>query len=221
MIITQKKPIEELLGMLEGVTKVAIVGCGNCAAACQTGGEKDVQEMKALLEERGFEVVATVVPDECCHKLLVKKETKVLRDCGAEAIVGMACGDGVQTVADNITLPIYPANNTLFLGQVERVGMFNEACRMCGDCVLGYTGGVCPMTKCAKSLTSGPCGGQKNGKCEVNPENDCAWIMIYKKLESLGQLEKLDLLIEPKGHAAYTYPRKINTREVKKSTTHD
>ena len=152
MIITQKKPISELLSMLEGVKKVAIVGCGNCAAACQTGGEKEVQEMKAYLEEQGLEVVATVVPDECCHKMLVKKDTKVLRDCGAEAIVGMSCGDGVQTVADNVALPIYPANNTMFLGQIERVGMFHEYCKMCGDCVLGQTGGICPVTNVQRVL---------------------------------------------------------------------
>ena len=133
MIMTQKKPIEELLAMLEGVKKAAIVGCGNCAAACQTGGEKEIQEMKTILEQHGIEVVATVLPEECCHKLLVKRETKVLRSCGAEAIVGMACGDGVQTVADNIPLPVYPANNTMFLGQIERVGIFHEYCRMCGD----------------------------------------------------------------------------------------
>ncbi|MFR8333053.1 MAG: hypothetical protein ACLU9S_12400 [Oscillospiraceae bacterium] len=88
MIITQKKPIEELLAMLEGVKKVAIVGCANCAAACQTGGEKEIQEMKTTLEAQGMEVVATVLPDECCHKMLVKKDTKVIRDSGAEAVVG-------------------------------------------------------------------------------------------------------------------------------------
>ena len=212
MIITRKKPIEELLAMLSGVTKVALVGCGSCAASCQTGGEKEVNEMKALLEERGFQVVATVIPGECCHKLLVKKETKVLRDCGAEAIVGMACGDGVQTVADNIQLPVYPANNTLFLGQVERVGMFHEYCRMCGDCVLGSTGGICPITQCAKSLVNGPCGGQKNGKCEVNPENDCAWIRIYNRLVALGQEEKLLQTRPDKGYGDAAYPRHINLR---------
>ena len=212
MIITQKKPVEELLAMLDGVKKVAIVGCGNCAAACQTGGEKEVLEMKAFLEEKGFEVVATVVPDECCHKLLVKKDTKILRDCGAEAIVGMACGDGVQTVADNIQLPISPANNTMFLGQVERVGIFNEYCRMCGDCVLGSTGGICPITKCAKSLVNGPCGGQKNGKCEVCPENDCAWILIYNRLVATGQLDKLFATRPDKGYADVYYPRHINLR---------
>ncbi len=216
MIITKKKPIEELLDMLQGVQKVAIVGCANCAAACQTGGEKEVAEMKALLEEQGFEVVATVLPEECCHKMLVKKETKVLRTCGAEAIVGMACGDGVQTVADNIALPIYPANNTLFLGQVERVGIFHEYCRMCGDCVLGETGGICPITKCAKSLVNGPCGGQKNGKCEVNPENDCAWIQIYNRMVALGQEEKFFTTRKTKSHAAVAYPRHLNLREGKK-----
>ena len=215
MIITQKKPIEELLSMLGDVKKVAIVGCGSCATSCQTGGEKEVLEMKAFLEERGIEIVATVIPGECCHKLLVKKETKILRDCGAEAIVGMACGDGVQTVADNIPLPVYPANNTMFLGQVERVGMFNEYCRMCGDCVLGSTGGVCPITRCAKSLVNGPCGGQKNGKCEVNPENECAWITIYNRLVAIGQEEKLGQTRADKGYADTFYPRHINLRGIK------
>ena len=212
MIITRKKPPEELLAMLGDVKKVAIVGCGSCATSCQTGGEKEATEMKALLEERGIEVVATVIPSECCHKMLVKKDTKVLRDCGAEAIVGMACGDGVQTVADNIQLPVYPANNTMFLGQIERVGMFHEYCRMCGDCVLGSTGGICPITQCAKSLVNGPCGGQKNGKCEVNPENDCAWIKIYERLQATGQLDKLTQTREDKGYEKVAYPRTISLR---------
>lgn len=216
MIITQKKPLEELLQMLQGVTKVAIVGCGNCAAACQTGGEKEIQEMKTLLEERGFQVMATVLPDECCHKMLVRRDTKVLRDCGAEAVVGMACGDGVQTVADNIALPVYPANNTMFLGQVERVGIFHEYCRMCGDCVLGDTGGICPVTQCAKGLVNGPCGGQKNGKCEVNPENDCAWIKIYQRLLLLGQEDKLLKPCRERGYAADAHPRHIDLRGKKK-----
>ena len=215
MIITKKKPVEELLAMLQGYKKLAIVGCGNCAAACQTGGEKEIQEMKTLLEEQGFEVVATVLPEECCHKMLVKKDTKVLKDSGAEAIVGMACGDGVQTVADNVVLPIFPANNTMFLGQIERVGIFHEYCKMCGDCVLGSTGGICPITKCAKSLVNGPCGGQRNGKCEVNPENDCAWIQIYNRLVATGQEQQMLGARADKGHADVAYPRHINLREKK------
>ena len=212
MIITRKKPLEELFAMLGDVKKVAIVGCGNCASACQTGGEKEMQELKNILEERGLEVVAMILPAECCHKMLVKKETKILRTCGAEAVIGMACGDGVQTVADNCNLPVYPANDTLFLGQIERVGIFHEYCRMCGDCVLGSTGGICPVARCAKSLVNGPCGGQKNGKCEVNPENDCAWVLIYNRLTATGQAYKL---LEDRGSRGYSgsaYPRHINLR---------
>ena len=212
MIITEKKPLQELLSMLGGVKKVALVGCGNCASACRTGGEAEMKELTDALAAHGIEVVATALPEECCHKMLVKRETKALRACGAEAIIGMACGDGVQTVADNLLLPVYPANNTLFLGQVERVGIFHEYCRMCGDCVLGATGGICPVTQCAKSLVNGPCGGQKNGKCEVNPDNDCVWIRIYERLVALGQEERLAQPRPDKGYAAVAYPRHLNVR---------
>lgn len=215
MIITQKKPAEELLAMLSGVKRVALVGCGTCASACQTGGEKELEDMKRFLEERGFEVVGTALPDECCHKLLVKRDLRALKNSGAEAIVGLSCGDGVQTVADNVELPVYPANNTMFLGQVERVGIFHEYCRMCGDCVLGDTGGICPVTRCAKSLVNGPCGGQKNGKCEVCPDNDCAWVLIYRRLEATGQTEKLGRTRKTKGYAGAYYPKHVNLREGK------
>ena len=141
---------------------------GSGGGICQD--EKELAEMTAFLQEHGFEVVGTILPDECCHMLLVKRDLKPLRDSGAEAIVGMACGDGVQTVADNVKLPVLPANDTLFLGQIERAGVFHEACRMCGDCMLGQTGGICPVTQCAKSLVHGPCGGQRNARQGVVPE---------------------------------------------------
>ena len=100
----------------------------------------------------------------------------------------------------------------MFLGQVERVGIFHEYCRMCGDCVLGSTGGICPITKCAKSLVNGPCGGQKNGKCEANPENDCAWIQIYNRLVAIGQEDKLLNARTDKGYANAVYPKHVNLR---------
>ncbi|MDO5410409.1 MAG: methylenetetrahydrofolate reductase C-terminal domain-containing protein [Lachnospiraceae bacterium] len=216
MIISTKKPTEEVMAMLEGATKIAIVGCGNCATACETGGEKEIAAWKEYLEANGKEVVGTAYPSEACQKLLVKKEVKEIKKSDADAVLVLSCGDGVQTVADNLSIPCYPGNNTMFLGQVERVGIFNEACRMCGDCVLGTTGGICPITKCAKSLVNGPCGGQKNGKCEVNPENDCAWIAIYNRMESLGLTDKLLGNMNPdKGYADFSYPRKINLKEGK------
>ncbi len=216
MIITEKKPLDELLAMLEGVTRVALVGCGNCASACQTGGKPEMDQLEQILAAQGIEVAAKILPEECCHKMLVKKEMKALRGLDVQAVIGMACGDGVQTVADNVELRVYPANNTLFLGQIERVGIFHEYCRMCGDCVLGATGGICPVTRCAKSLVNGPCGGQKNGKCEVDPNNDCAWIKIYERLVKLGQEDKL---LEPqadKSHRDTYHPRHLNLREGRK-----
>ncbi len=215
MIITVKKPLPELLEMLGGAKKVAIVGCDSCAAACRTGGAPEIDQMAQALEDRGFQVVARVLPQECCHKLLVRKELKVLPDTGVEAVVCLACGSGVQTVADNVCLPVYPANDTSFLGQVERVGIFHEYCRMCGQCVLGRTGGICPVTRCAKGLVDGPCGGQKNGKCEVDPENDCAWIAIYERLKALG---REDLLFSPapiRDHSAQAHPKHLDLRGTK------
>ena len=214
MIVSQKKPIEELMGMLGGVKKVALVGCKSCATACGVGGEKECTEMKAYLEEHGIEVVGIVLPDESCHKMLVKKEIKSALAAGPEAIISMACGSGCQTVAENVKLPIYPANNTMFVGQTERVGIFHEKCRTCGDCVLGETGGICPITQCAKSLVNGPCGGQKNGKCEVCADNDCAWVAIYNRMNEIGLLGKLEKTIEDKDTRAW--PMSVNTREVKK-----
>ena len=215
MIITQKKPLEEVWQMLEGVTRVALVGCGSCATSCKTGGEPELQEMKEYLEANGKVVTAMIIPSESCQKLLMKKELKALKDTDTQAILTLACGDGVQTVADNANIPVYPATNTMFLGQVERVGLFSEACRMCGDCVLGHTGGICPITKCAKSLVNGPCGGQRNGKCEVNPENNCAWIDIYYRLDALGQLDKLKTMRTDKDYKNFAFPRRISMREDK------
>ena len=143
----------------------------------------------------------------------VKGKMKPLVAAKPDCVICMSCGDGVQCVAKNAPgIPTYPSNNTMYLGEAVRFGVWEEACHFCGDCVLGQTGGICPVTKCAKSLVNGPCGGQKNGKCEVNPENDCAWIKIYKRLEEIGQLDKLGHTREDKGYAKFSYPRTISLK---------
>lgn len=215
MIISQKKPIDEVLESVEKYDRIALVGCKSCATQCKTGGEPETQELKEILEKNGKTVTAIIMPDESCQKLLVKKELKVLKDTDTQAVISMACGDGAQTVAANLKIPVFPSNNTMFLGQIERIGIFNEACRMCGDCVLGVTGGICPVTKCAKSLVNGPCGGAKNGKCEVNPNNNCAWIEIYNKLVETDQLDNLTKTNPVKKHSEFAYPRQINIKEEK------
>lgn len=217
MIITQKKPFEEVLAMLGDAKKVLVTGCAECATVCKTGGVEEVEEMKKLLTENGFEAVGSFVAQTGCNKLLTKKELKAFKDSGYDAIICMSCGDGTQTIAGNTDVPVYPANNTMFLGEIERLTLFNEACKMCGDCVLGETGGICPVTKCAKSLINGPCGGAKNGMCEVDPNNPCAWVEIYKKLKALGQLDKMLEVKPAKGYAKVSHPRIINLKEESKN----
>lgn len=213
MIITQKKPIEEVMAMVGDAKTVAILGCGSCATACQTGGEPQVAELKATLEAAGKTVVATAIADYCCMALGVKSKMRPMIAAKPDCIICMSCGDGVQCAAKNAgSIPVYPSNNTMFLGEAVRFGVWEEACHFCGECVLGQTGAICPISQCAKSLVNGPCGGQKNGKCEVNPENDCAWIKIYNRLEATGQLDKLTKTREDKGYEKVSYPRTITLR---------
>ena len=170
MIITQKKPIEELLDMLGDAKTVALVGCGSCATVCATGGEREIEQLSQVLHGHGMKVVATAISEYCCMHLKTRTVLKPVIAANPDAVVAMSCGDGVQVIAQYCNCPVYPSNNTLFLGESVRLGLFQEACHLCGDCVLGRTGGICPISRCAKSLVNGPCGGSKNGRCEVNPD---------------------------------------------------
>ena len=213
MVVSEKKPIEELLGYLKGAKKVVLVGCGDCATACKTGGEPEIAEMKETLAANGIEVTGSVIIPTACNLLLGKKELKAVKDAlkEADAVVSIACGDGTQTIMKNVkkqNIPVYPANDTLFIGEVERVGKFEEACKACGECELGWTGGICPVTMCAKGLVNGACGGAKNGKCEVSPDNDCAWVLIYERLKALGQLDNMKEVKAPKDYSKQLNPRR-------------
>ena len=150
MIITQKKPMEELMAMVGDAKTVAIVGCNSCATACHTGGEPEVAALAKALEEAGKKVVGTTIADYCCMNLGVKGKMKPLVAAKPDCVICMSCGDGVQCVAKNAPgIPTYPSNNTMYLGEAVRFGVWEEACHFCGDCVLGQTGGICPVTQCA------------------------------------------------------------------------
>lgn len=211
MIISQKKPLEQVLEYLKDKNKIFITGCSLCATTCATGGEKQIIEMKKTLEEQGKQVTGWVVLDPSCHKLQVRATLKKQKEAlkGSDAILCMACGDGVQTVAGLVKIPVYPSNDTMFIGEIERLGNYIETCKACGKCELGWSAGVCPITRCAKSLLNGPCGGAKDGKCEVNPENDCAWILIYERLREEDMLDTLIEIKDPKDYSTAANPRKI------------
>ncbi len=216
MVISDKKPIQEILGFLEGSEKVVLVGCNQCAATCKTGGEPELQAMKEELEANGKTVLGCKVIDPCCNLLQCKKDLKAVKEelKEADAILSLACGDGTQTIVKNTkSMPVYPANNTLFIGEVERVGQFEEACKACGECELGWTGGICPVTMCAKGLINGACGGAKNGKCEINSENDCAWIKIYERLNDINQLENLLEIRPMNDYSKQNNPRSLSLKQ--------
>lgn len=220
MIITKKKDIKAILASLEGKKTVYLFGCNSCAEQCATGGEKELKEMTAILEENGIKVVGASLPEETCYRQLVLKDYRNKPEFReAEAVLVLACGAGVRTVADSVeeTQPVFPALDSFFLATVERVGRFFEGCSLCGECVLDTTGGICPHTECPKGLLNGPCGGVAHGKCEVNIECDCAWVRIYNRLEKQGRLDALKKITAPKDHSVGIRPRKVLLRESARS----
>jgi ferredoxin len=213
MIISQQKPLDELLESLKGYNKIFLVGCGECATTCKSGGQPELEKMKADLEAAGKSVLGMCLPGAPCLAAQIKvelaKNTKVLRDC--EAVVVLACGLGVQSVKENNRLnqAAIPANNTIFGAVMDAQGNFYEKCSMCGECVLALTAGICPVTLCPKGLLNGPCGGMDKGKCEVDNEKDCAWVLIYKELEKKNNLDKIRLIHKERDYRKSSRPHKL------------
>lgn len=216
MIITEQKPFEEILGFLEGEEKVFVVGCELCATLCQTGGEEQVKEMKARLEAEGKTVTDWIVLNPACHILEAKRGFREKREAvnSADSLLVMACGNGVQGVREASGKLVHPALNTVFLGVIQRFGQYEERCSLCGECLLDITGGICPITRCSKGLLNGPCGGAKDGKCEVDPEKDCAWELIYKRLADIGKLDKMREIQAPKDYSKSSIWRLVVERKV-------
>lgn len=214
MIVTQKKRFEEIMEALGSHKKIFIVGCGDCATTCKTGGEKEVMEMKGLLEGKGKTVTGWTIPDSPCVasqvKLHLAKNKKAADE--ADVFLILSCGLGVQSVLDNdrAKRPVYTGCDTMFGSVLDKSGFgFFERCAMCGECVLNATGGICPVTRCAKGLLNGPCGGSDKGKCEVDKDNDCAWILIYNRLREMNTLDALKKIRPAKDYSKTTRPRKV------------
>lgn len=213
MIITEQKPLQEIITALENRNKVFLVGCGECATTCKTGGEEELLKMKEALEKQGKTVVGSCIPSAPCvaaqTKVEFAKNMKALRQ--AEAIVVLSCGLGVQSVKDNdrLGLSVIPGCNTLFGAVVDAQGNFCEKCSMCAECVLAETGGICPITLCPKGLLNGPCGGMDKGKCEVDKNKDCAWVLIYQELDRKKALGNFKKIKGPKDFNKTTKPHKL------------
>lgn len=215
MIITKKKDQADVLKRLSGKETVYLFGCNSCAEQCKTGGIEEIKELSAILKEKGHTVSGYSLLDETCYNQIVRKEFRC-HDAikKSDAIVVLACGAGVRTVADNApeSQPVLPALDTLFLASVQSQGRFFEGCSLCGECVLDKTAGICPHTECPKGLLNGPCGGMANGMCEVNAENQCAWARIYKRLKEQGRLNLMEEFSPPKDNSRALKPRSVCLR---------
>ena len=200
MIVSQQKPWEEILGYLDGEDGIFILGCNGCAQASGSGGPTQVAEMQQKLEGAGKEVTGTMVIDFLCQKALVKSRLRARTEqvAAADSILVMTCGLGAQAVAASVNKVCHPSCDTVNMGGSRGEWPSDERCMECGECLLEYTGGICPLTACTKSLTNGACGGAREGKCELDPEKDCGWELIYQRLKQKDQLGQLRKFIPPK-----------------------
>lgn len=201
MIVGEKKPLAEILDSLGSARRIIVIGCDTCVAECAAGGRKEVALMTSALriafEKAGdkADITEATLDRQCVYQFLSEVGEEVV---SADAVLSMACGAGVQAMArfypDTVILP---GLNTQFIGTTVEAGIWAEDCSGCGDCKLAFFGAVCPITRCSKHLLNGPCGGSSNGKCEVNPDVDCAWQLIYDRLSALNLLDRLKDFVPP------------------------
>ena len=202
MIVAQRKNIPDLLAIVKSHKKLLVLGCGTCVTVCLAGGQREVSiiasalRMSAKLKGLPLEVEELTIERQCDNVFLEQAADAIKRN---DAVLSLGCGAGVQAIAERYTdKPVYAGLDTAFIGILEERGVWTEKCAACGACVLHEYGGICPVTRCAKHMLNGPCSGSREDRCEVNPERQCAWQLIYKRLKDIGQLDRLKKIKSPK-----------------------
>lgn len=196
MVVAERKPIQEIMEMVAGYNKILLVGCKGCVTVCCAGGTKEVGVLASTLriarkkEGKPIEIIERTLERQCDPEYIEQVADVVEKD-GVEAILSMACSVGPQYMAKRYNVPVYPSLNTTFIGGSLEHGVWAEFCQACGNCIIHHFGGICPVSRCSKSLFNGPCGGSAKGKCEVSSEIDCAWQLIYDRMIALGKLDEL------------------------------
>jgi ferredoxin len=211
VIVAKPKPFEEVVDMLGDFSRVLVAGCGTCVAVCLAGGEKEAgilaSQLQLVFRDRDFKSFAATVERQCDREFLTLLRDQVAQ---ADAVVSLACGAGIQFIAEMYPdKPVFPGVDTSFIGVNEGAGIWGERCKACNQCYLGLTGGICPVTMCAKSLLNGPCGGPSNGKCETSPDRDCAWVKIVERLKSQSRLDILAKITPPRDFRLSEHPAKL------------
>lgn len=222
MIITKQKDRNNILDTIKKYDSFFLIGCSECATLCGTGSEEALKDMADFLKDNGKKVTGTLVPKTGCQTLGTKIELKKDKEAceKADAILVMSCGAGTQSAVEIFKeKPVYPANDSLFLGNMTRFQMFDERCSLCGECIIGKTAGICPITNCPKGLLVGPCGGMSDGKCEVSPDMPCAWVRIYERQKALNNLQEMKEVIEPKDWSASQKPGNLYSKKDQEKKT--
>jgi ferredoxin len=202
MITAEQKPMQEIIASVAPYDRILLVGCNECVTVCSAGGRKEVGLLASALQlhflKQGKTLdIREITLERQCDPEYVEELVNSIDQ--VDAVVSMACGCGVQTIAGRYReKPVYPAVNTRFMGASERQGVWAERCQGCGDCVLGTTGGICPIARCSKRLMNGPCGGSVTGKCEISPDVDCAWQLIWDRMKALGIEKQYEEVMEAK-----------------------
>ena len=221
MIVADKKPIEEIIENLKDKKNILILGCNECVTVCEAGGKKEVGVLASALrlyflkQGEDIKIDEVTLERQCDHEYLEEIRDRIDQ---YDAIVSLACGVGIQFTAEKYhTMPVYPGVNTCFLGATEERGLWTERCQACGTCILAQTGGICPVSRCAKRILNGPCGGSTGGKCEINKEIDCAWQLIIDRLQALDQLDDYEKLCPIKDWSTDRAggPRKVSREDLK------
>jgi len=199
MIIAERKPMREIMEMVSGMERILVLGCRGCVAVCSAGGDKEAGILASALRLGRKKAGSPVTIDEdtfvrqCDPEYLEPLKT---RGKEYDAVLSMACGVGVNFIADRCPgVNVLPAVNTSFYGANLSSGEWKEMCAGCGSCVLHLTGGLCPVARCAKSLSNGPCGGSVGGRCEIHPDVPCVWNSICNRLSGLGRFERMKELM--------------------------
>jgi len=214
MIIAERKPLNEIIAMVTDAKRILVLGCRGCVTVCSAGGEREVGILASLIR------LGKMKAGQQCEVI----EATLVRQCDKEyvdaidqwdgrydAIVSMACGVGVNFIANLRPCDkVYPAVNTTAFGGSAEQGVWSEQCAGCGNCVLHLTGGLCPVARCAKSLMNGPCGGSVNGRCEIHKDVPCIWQSIYDRLERTGKATDMNRIapIRDWSTAGHGGPRK-------------
>lgn len=202
MIVGEQKSIAEIKEIVAPYKQLLILGCGTCVKTCFAGGEDEVAVLASALklafkkDGKTIDIEEFTIERQCEDEFIQEASKVIARN---DSVLSLACGAGVQAIARRFAkIPVLPGVNTTFLGVLERQGFFTEECSGCGNCVLGTFGGICPITRCAKKLLNGPCGGSQHGYCEIKSETECAWHLIIERLQVLGQLNNLIAYVPPK-----------------------